>query len=122
MEQKESELASCISSVNSPDYRRIYIDILHMKFPEKIQECEGVLKKTVLTELDILTLNEKIFGNVVISRRQVHRSYSEKAILQILHYQEQNMLNNKQLANKFGLSRNTITKWKKLFKASRIQS
>lgn len=44
-----------------------------------------------------------------------HRSYSKSDIIKILNHQKKNQLNNSQLARHFGLSRNTVTKWKRLF-------
>ena len=101
-----------------PDYKAIYRDILHHKFPDKIKECLPLLDKKFLSTLDILTLNRRIFGNSNKESEQFnqkHRSYNKSDILQILDYQKKHQLNNSQLANHFKLSRNTIAKWKKMF-------
>jgi len=66
--------------------------------------------------MDIIKLNEIIFGikkeNELCNPK--HHSYSKNDIIQILEYQKKNKLNNSQLANHFKLSRNTITKWKRI--------
>lgn len=101
----------------TPDYKRIYIDILNIEYPHKQEECKNILKKRVLTTIDIIELNQKIFGvneETEISN-QKHRSYQKSDIFYILKYQRDNNLNNSQLSECFRLSRNTISKWKKLF-------
>ncbi|WP_312508518.1 helix-turn-helix domain-containing protein [Chryseobacterium culicis] len=103
---------------NIPDYKAIYNDILHQKFPNKIEECLALLNKRNLSAIDILTINKKIFGTSNVENTkmsQKFRSYSEADILYILDYQKKHNINNKQLANHFKLSRNTIAKWKKIF-------
>ena len=100
-----------------PDYKTIYQDILQEHFPEKLPDCYSILNKNNLSAIDILKLNEKIFGShrKNFEENQKHRSYSPSDILQILEYQKENNLNNTQLATHFKLSRNTVAKWKKLF-------
>jgi hypothetical protein len=102
----------------SPDYRKIYTDVISMKFPEKKAECDHLLSKEKLSIFDILELNNKIFGRpngTQEKNNQRHRSYNKTDILRILDYQKKNHLNNSQVASHFKLSRNTLTKWKKLF-------
>jgi hypothetical protein len=98
-----------------PDYKRIYSDILNAKYTEKIPYCLSILNKKILSSTDIIRLNEIIFGTKGNLYNQKHKSYDRLAILEILEYQKKNNMNNVQLANHFKLSRNTITKWKKLF-------
>ncbi|MDR6919266.1 helix-turn-helix domain-containing protein [Chryseobacterium sp. 2987] len=105
-------------SNSNPDYKAIYTDILYQKFPDKLHKCLPLLNKVYLSAIDILKLNKKIFGpseeeSIKINKR--FHSYNKSDILQILDYQKQNKLNNKQLANHYQLSRNTVTKWKKMF-------
>ncbi|ANF49118.1 transposase [Chryseobacterium glaciei] len=102
----------------SVNYKRIFTDIITKKFPEKITECRSILDKKALSVLDVIELNRKIFGNSDKSTQifnQKERSYNESAILKILDYQKKNKLNNSQLALHFKMSRNTISKWKKIF-------
>jgi dephospho-CoA kinase len=102
----------------TPDYKRIYTDILIKKFHEKKQSCKKLLEKRFLSGLDIIRLNETIFGRAGLADNifnQRHRSYQKSCIIQILKYQKTNKLNNTQLAFHFKLSRNTVAKWKKIF-------
>lgn len=103
--------------LTKPNYKHIYSDILIKKYPEKKEECNSILVKKNLSTTDIIELNQKIFGitKEIEKINQRHRSYNKIDILEILDYQKKNKLNNSQLANHFGLSRNTITKWKKIF-------
>lgn len=105
-------------NINSPDYMRIYKDIINIKYPKKEKRCRHILEKKELTAIDIIKLNELIFGikdKETQSFNQRHRSYSKSDILQLLDYQKKYKLNNIQLANQFNLSRNTVSKWKKMF-------
>lgn len=97
--------------ISKPDYKRIYSDILSKKYPEKKDECTSLFEKQNFSGLDVIWLNEKIFG----SDSPRHRSYSKSDILIILDYQQKHKLNNSQLAIHFSLSRNTVAKWKKMF-------
>ena len=99
------------------NYQQIFRDILDTKYPEKKKVCIPLLQKENLSAMDIVKINTKIFG---ISREnetsnQKHRSYHKSDILKILNYQKKHNCNNSQLANHFKLSRNTVTKWKKMF-------
>lgn len=108
-----------------PNYKRIYIDIIEKMHPDKEKLCKSLLNKTNLSILDIISLNDIIFENKdkeTLIFNQMHRSYDENAILDILEYQRKNKLNNTQLANHFKLSRNTVTKWKKHFMHHHIYS
>jgi hypothetical protein len=103
---------------STPDYVRIYSDILDMKFPHKKKICRQILKKERITVLDVIELNNKIFeapNKENVDFNQKHRSYSKEDILYLLDYQKKHRLNNSQLANHFKLSRNTVTKWKRIF-------
>lgn len=102
----------------SPNYKLIFTDILEKKYPEKTKNCEEILHKDNLSTLDILALNQIIFGitdKQSEEKKQKHRSYKKSDVFHILSYQKKNNLNNSQLAKHFKLSRNTICKWKKKF-------
>ncbi|MCS3529908.1 helix-turn-helix domain-containing protein [Chryseobacterium sp. JUb7] len=104
---------------SSPNYKQIYCDIINRKHPNKKIACETILKKEEVSILDVIKLNNIIFGmkdRETNTFDQQHRSYDEQSIKEILEYQEKNDLNNTQLANHFKLSRNTVAKWKKHFK------
>lgn len=98
-----------------PDYNCIYRDIIAKKYPQKSIECEKILGKKKLNAIDILEVNQRIFGSKNKSQKQSHRSYKKSDILKILDYQKKHKFNNIELARHFKLSRNTITKWKKIF-------
>ena len=102
----------------TPNYKQIFTDILNKKLPEKKEACENLLNKKELSTIDIIHLNNKIFGitdKAMENENQKHRSYSKSDILQMLDYQKKYKLNNSQLAIHFKLSRNTVTKWKNMF-------
>lgn len=96
-----------------PDYNKIYYDIIMIKFPSRMEDCKRLLSKERLTALDVITIDKILFGENTENNK--HRSYNKKTILKILDYQKKNKLNNSQLAKHFQLSRNTVTKWKKIF-------
>ncbi|WP_300685412.1 helix-turn-helix domain-containing protein [Chryseobacterium sp.] len=100
-----------------PDYKRIFKDIILFNYPEKEEECKNMLNKEELSTLDIIYLNQKIFGNENKNTQKLNqslRSYNKKDIIEILEYQKKNKLNNSELASHFKMSRNTISKWKTL--------
>lgn len=100
-----------------PDYIRIYKDIIK-KYPDRMGICSSFLKKKELTAIEVIKLNQLIFGNSdkeMEKDNQKHRSYSKSDILDILEYKRKMKLNNSQLANYYKMSRNTITKWEKVF-------
>lgn len=99
----------------SPNYRRIYSDIISKKCPDKEAECSFILKKKQLTTIDVIKLNEIIFkiDKKTEDFNQKHRSYDIDSIKKILEYQVKNKLNNTQVALHFKMSRNTVSKWKK---------
>lgn len=104
--------------VLKPHYKKIYKDILRLKYPDKIKECESILSKSELSAKDVIKMNDIIFtksDDTRICLNQKHRSYDKSAILEMLDYQKKYHLNNSQLANHFKISRNSITKWKKIF-------
>ncbi|MFZ4928305.1 helix-turn-helix domain-containing protein [Chryseobacterium sp. Mn2064] len=102
----------------SPNYQRIYTDIIQQKFPHKLNECRTLLEKQRLYAIDVIQLNKIIFNTKerdVEEFDQKHRSYDKESIIKILDFQFKNKLNNNQIANLYKLSRNTVAKWKKLY-------
>ena len=102
------------AQIKTPNYKRIYSDILKKKYPEKKELCNHIIKKENLSSFDIISLNEKIFGANPIQNQKL-RSYSKSDIIKFLDYQKKHNLNNSQLVNHFKLSRNTVAKWKKYY-------
>lgn len=101
-----------------PDYKLIYSDIIKNKYPDKKRESNYILKITRWSALDIIKINNMIFGGQDYALKQnnnKHRSYSKSDILEILQYQKKHKLSNSKLASHFNLSRNSIAKWKKTF-------
>lgn len=100
-----------------PNYKKIYEDIILKKCPEKYEQCESLLNKSEISAMDVLYLNEVVFGKTkeseIINRK--HKSYDYESIMKILDYQRKNKLTNIQVSKQFNLSRNTISKWKKEF-------
>lgn len=107
----------------SPNYQQIYLDIIAEKYPEKMYDSKINEKVyNLVTILDIISLNDLIFEkrNLNIeNHNQKLRSYDKKSILAILDYQKKNNLNNSQLSKHYKLSRNSISKWKKIFSDQR---
>lgn len=104
--------------MNKPDYQRIYRDLLKMKFPEKEKDCQPILQKENFSQLDVINLEIILFGkkqSEEFLNDGRHRSYDKSTIFKILDYQKKNNLNNSELAKYYGLSRNTVAKWKKHF-------
>ncbi|MBP2616977.1 helix-turn-helix domain-containing protein [Chryseobacterium jejuense] len=99
-----------------PDYKRIYNDIIIKKYPQKKEECQFILQKEELSLMDVIKLNQKIFckkeNNI---GNQKHRSYDKSFIIEVLSYQKKVRITNKELSAHFKISRNTITKWRKIF-------
>jgi len=101
-----------------PDYIRLYKDIIADKCPDQLENFKDLLSKDNLTDLEIIYLNDRIFDSQdqdTKSFNQKLRHYSKDTILKILAHQKKHKLNNKELASYYNLSRNTITKWKKIF-------
>lgn len=101
-----------------PNYKNIYTDILQKKFPNRYDSFANILSKEELSDFDVIKLNNKIFGTTGKnneSQNQKYKSYDRSTIIEILGYQDKNKLNNSQLADHFKLSRNTVSKWRKMF-------
>lgn len=104
-----------------PCYKSIYLDMMTKKFPDKIEKYQAMFQKEELSALDVIKLNEDLFGkqnkteDSESNSSQKYRSYLKSDILQILDYQRKNKLNNSEIARHFKLSRNTVKKWKDVF-------
>ena len=101
----------------SPNYKRIYTDLINKWYPDRLDECGVFLKKERLEVLDVIELNEILFKQTkkINEINQKYRSYDKDTILWILNYQVKQGLNNTQLANHFKLSRSTVISWRKRF-------
>lgn len=105
---------------NRPFYHRLYADMIRDKYPEKETLCAKFLRKDNWIALDVIQVNEILFGSkkdkTDVKIDQKHRAYDTESILKILNDQKNNMLSNNETASKYGLSRNTLSKWRKAFK------
>lgn len=100
-----------------PDFKKIFHDVIDQEYPYKKIYCQKILSKETLTAIDIILLNKIIFEEKFdLNNRRVHRSYSYQDIDYILKYQNNNKLNNSQMSSLFGISRNSIAKWKNIWK------
>lgn len=100
----------------TPNYKRIYTDLVNKKFPEKREKCEAILAKKRFSFFDIIKINSIVSENENLETElfnQKHRSYSVSDIAEILEYQKKHHLSNMQLAAYFKIARTTLTKWKK---------
>lgn len=101
----------------TPNYKRIYTDLIKKWYPDRLDECGVFLKKERLEVLDVIELNEILFKQTkkINEINQKYRSYDKDTILWILNYQVKQGLNNTQLANHFKISRTTVISWRKRF-------
>lgn len=109
-----------MENYQSPNYTRIYQDIIEKKYPEKKEKCLYLLEKKKLTTREIILMNTLIFGmersSDTLENNGRFRSYDQETVKYILKYQIRNNLNNTQTASYFKISRNTLAKWKKMSK------
>ena len=104
---------------NRPFYHKLYADMIRDICPDKEHNCADYLNKENWTALDVIDVNTILFGKKQerkeIVSDQRHRAYDRESIVLILLDQKENILNNKEIAVKYRLSRNTVAKWKKMF-------
>lgn len=98
----------------TPNYKRIYTDLIEMKYPEKKPLIIKFLNKKEILAIDVITINRILFKDAQDSISHFN-SYSKTDILYFLDYKKKFSLNNSQMSRKFGMSRNTLNKWEKLF-------
>ena len=99
-----------------PNYKNIYLDIISKKFPSKTDTYEKILSKKILSNYDVIVLNNELFSTAENqTENQKLKSYTKETILKILEYQKAKKLNVTELARHFSISRNTIAKWRKIY-------
>lgn len=98
-----------------PDYQKIFQDMLNYHFVEHDQALSDILKKGALTSIDVMQLNNRLFYKRKEQSSSAHKAYDKSSIKKILQYQRIHQLNNTELAKHFGISRNTIAKWKHIY-------
>lgn len=102
----------------TPDYYKIFYDLISVKFPNKKDEYEQKFRGKILTNIDVMEASNFIFkrsDEYSISFNQKHKSYDANSILEILTYQKTHILNNSEISRLFQVSRNSIAKWKKQY-------
>jgi DNA-binding transcriptional regulator YiaG len=99
--------------MNTPNYQKIYKDIIEKNFPEKLTQTKKLLKPK-MTALDVIKISEILNTNKDLDN-QKHKSYDLNSILKILDYQKSHHLTNIQISQKYKISRNTVAKWKKIY-------
>lgn len=106
--------------MKKPNYKRIYLDVIKMKCPEKLNQYRDfITPQKDLNALDILMLNDMVFGKADKETQKLNqqvKSYDKSSVIKILEYQKKYRLNNVQLSRHFHLSRNTITAWKRRYR------
>src|SRR5690554_7497522 len=71
----------------TPNYKKIYTDLVEMKYPHKRDECAFLLEKSYLEVMDVIHLNNLLFGKKN-KENQKYRSYDNIAVYRILYYQK----------------------------------
>jgi DNA-binding transcriptional regulator YiaG len=101
----------------TPNYRKIYEDMIAKKYPDKAEACRSILNKKNIKTIDVVMLNNIIVGfdSHHIENNQKLKSYDKDTVFEILMYQKKHHLNNMQTAKYFNISRNTLSSWKKKF-------
>ena len=93
--------------MQKPNYKKIYEEILKSK----------KIKKKINDKMSIKDIIEisKIISADNQEKNQKNKSYDLDYINYVLNDQLKHNYTNTEVANKYNLSRNTITKWKKNF-------
>jgi|SRR5690554_4792612 len=103
--------------INKPDFGKIFREMAKRKnLPES--EQKRIAEQKEWNSLDVIETNEKLFAKhnkESLKFNQNHKAYDRKSIREILDYQKKNKLNNSETMRLFKLSRNTISKWNRLF-------
>ncbi len=101
-----------------PNYEKIYREIIEEKGPFKKREMYAIFTQKNIKAYDIIKLDLLLSGVPSKEERtfnQQHRAYDEDTIKYILKYQSEYALSNIKTSEIFNVSRNTISKWRKLF-------
>lgn len=112
--------------MNRINYKALYLDFLNdndIEIPssQKASLIESINKigEEELSFKKIRELNEGIEKNIKSKNTntviKIQNSYDKSLIKYILEYQEKHELSNKEVANIYKMSRNTIASWKRIF-------
>ncbi len=100
---------------SKPDYNRIYKDLVEAWFPEQKEELVSLISVDITTSLDVIQVNNKLFNKKSKDTQNYNQklcSYDIPSIIRIVGYQQENFLTIKEISELFGVSRNTVAKWK----------
>ncbi|WP_126653608.1 helix-turn-helix domain-containing protein [Chryseobacterium aureum] len=97
-----------------PNYKKIYLDMLRMEYPEKLKDpkIKALLEKLHTSE-DVLKMNEKLFKQS--RENQKLKTYDRQTMLKLLQYQKKHGHSTSYMSRKYKISRTTLSKWKVLF-------
>ena len=102
-----------------PNYKKIFWDMIIKKNPGRLSEFEAYFNKPEFSVLDVIKINDKLFGEPADKEtkqfNRQHLSYDKDSIIKMLAHQKKFNISNIQMEREFNISRNTISKWKKLF-------
>ena len=102
--------------MKGPNYKRIYQDLIKQIYPHRWQEFQYFFsQRAQFSSFDVITLNKMLFGSAEDCRNRKLRVYTQSEIQKIIHLQKFYGLNNSQAAAKFNISRNSISKWNKMY-------
>lgn len=97
----------------TPNYSKLYMDIASYYDitlqPQMVHKINNI-NKTV----DVLQINKAIFESSYFSLGQAN-AYQMADVMHILTYKRKNKLNLSQTANHFKMSRNTLTRWERVY-------
>lgn len=112
--------------VKTINYERLYCD-----FIDELESCtehaKGILKREVSHLLNgpfsykhLYKINAMIYASMGINKENTTgvgiNAYDKAYVTEILSYQKRFNLSNLEVSSKFKISRNTIAKWKRVFK------
>ncbi len=97
-----------------PNYKKIYLDMLRMDYPEKLKDpkIKELLEKLNTSEA-VLKFNEKLFKQS--RENQKLRTYDRQTMLKLLQYQKKHGHSTSYMSRKYKISRTTLSKWKVMF-------
>lgn len=101
-----------------PNYTKIYEDLVKTKYPHKLPVVENSLKN-INSFNSVIKINQLISSDKDINafkENQKGKVYDEPSIIEILEYQKKYRLNNSETSIHFCISRNTLARWKKIYK------
>lgn len=109
-----------MTSFNRPYYDVLYKDMIRDKYPQKQELLNKLIVDKEWIALDVIEINNILFKKNETEGAEdldmPHRAYDKRSILKILYYQSEMNLNNTEIVELYGMSRNTLAKWKKAYK------